>query len=221
MLDKREFDPEALDPVSLYKMMAGTIVPRPIGFITTMGSDGTFNAAPFSFFNMVSHIPPLVSVSVTHIKPIGGQKDTLRNIISHKQFVVNLVSEAIIGAVDRCSESYPAGVDELAVSGLTPVTSTLVKPPCVLESPVNFECELAAELTLPGCANTLLIGRVARVHIRRDLVGADFRIDHASLAAVGRIAGNLYCRTGATFTLSHDGFAAVAAETRQNPDVGH
>jgi flavin reductase (DIM6/NTAB) family NADH-FMN oxidoreductase RutF len=217
---KLEFDPRSLDSLSVYKLMAGSIVPRPIGFISTLGSDGIFNAAPFSFFNMVSHMPPLVSVSIARNKPAGPTKDTLANIMASGEFVINVVSKEIVAAVDQCSHSYPADVDEIEISGLTPCASSTVRPPCILESPVSFECRLAGQGVLPDSIHCLVIGSIVRIHVRSDLLTSEFRIDQSRLAAVGRMAGNTYCHTGDMFTLAHDGFAAVPRQTVAHADGG-
>jgi flavin reductase (DIM6/NTAB) family NADH-FMN oxidoreductase RutF len=210
---KRELDPGTLDSLSVYKLLAGCIVPRPIGFITTIGTDGVFNAAPFSFFNMVSHLPPLVSVSIAYDKASGGQKDTLANIMATGEFVANVVSEEIVAAVDRCSESYHAGVDEIAISGLTAVPSKIVKAPCIGESPASFECVKVGQVSLPDSIHTLVIGRIVRFHIREDIMRPNFKIDQSKLAAVGRMAGSVYCHTDDMFTLGHDDFASISGTT--------
>jgi flavin reductase (DIM6/NTAB) family NADH-FMN oxidoreductase RutF len=206
---KSAFDPAELDPLSIYKMMAGSIVPRPIGFISTVSENGIFNAAPFSFFNMVSHIPPLVSVSIAHQKRSGEPKDTLTNILATGEFVVNIVSSEIVAAVERCSENYPSDVDEIAAVGLTAIPGLLVKPPLIAESPVNFECVLVGQSPLPDSIHSLLIGRIVQIHVRDGVISSDYRVNQTELAAIGRMAGRAYCHTDSVFTLAHDGFAAV------------
>ena len=207
---KRELDPDALDHHSDYKIMAGCIVPRPIGFISTVDRSGIANAAPFSFFNMVSHIPPMVSVSIARNRAGDGPKDTLANIQTSGEFVVNIVTDDIVAAVDRCSEPYPPEIDEIALSGLTPAASAALKAPAILESPANFECRMIRQVDLPDSIHTLIIGQVVRMHIRNDILTPQFRIDQKRLAAIGRMAGSTYCRTADMFTLAHDGFAAVS-----------
>jgi flavin reductase (DIM6/NTAB) family NADH-FMN oxidoreductase RutF len=208
---KCDLDPAQLDHQSVYKIMAGCIVPRPIGFISTIDGAGTFNAAPFSFFNMVSHIPPMVSVSIARNRAGDGPKDTLANILAGGDFVVNIVTEDFVEAADRCSEFLPPEIDEIALTGLTAHASTSVKSPRIAESPVNFECRLLSSVDLPAALHTLVIGRVVRMHIRDDILLPSHRIDQQRLAAVGRMAGSTYCRTRDMFSTAHDGFAAVAA----------
>ncbi len=208
---KREIDPASLDHQAVYKIMAGSIVPRPIGFISTLDGHGVFNAAPFSFFNMVSHIPPMVSASIASNRAGTGPKDTLANILASGEFVVNIVSEDIVAAADLCSEYQPPEIDEIAMSGLTPEASVCIAPPRIGESPVNFECRLIARVDLPESLHTLVVGRIVRIHVRDDVLLANGRIDQARLAAVGRMAGSTYCRTRDRFETAHDGFAAVEA----------
>jgi flavin reductase (DIM6/NTAB) family NADH-FMN oxidoreductase RutF len=205
-VDKLILDPAAMDATSVYKIMAGSIVPRPIGFLSTVSRDGVRNLAPFSFFNMVSHIPPLVSVSITQLMPSGRNKDTLANILEIGEFVANIVDEKLARAVDVCAREYPPEVDEFVVAGVTPAPSTLVRPPRVEESMINFECEVAHIFPLPESVNTLVVGRVRLMHVHPDVMGNNGRIDIKRLAPIGRLVGNAYCRTADSFTLDHDTF---------------
>jgi flavin reductase (DIM6/NTAB) family NADH-FMN oxidoreductase RutF len=207
-LPKSELDPSQMADLDVYKILAGCIVPRPIGFMTTIARDGVVNAAPFSFFNMISHIPPLVGFSVAR-KPTGP-KDTLTNVVDSGEFVVNIVNEEIVAAADVCSGLFAPEVDELALSGLTAVASSVVRAPRIAESPVNFECRLLQTVLFPGSPSTFIIGQVLRMHVRQNVLLAGHRIDHSALAAVGRMAGNSYCRTSDTFSLDHDTFTVLA-----------
>src|ERR1041385_6890840 len=125
----------------IYRLMIDCIVPRPIAFVSTLSAEGVGNLAPFSFFNGVSSEPPTLVFSISR-KRDGGKKDTLVNIESTPQFVVNLVTEPMAAPMHQTSADYPYGVDEMAKVGLTPVPSTRVRPPRVGESPVQMECEL-------------------------------------------------------------------------------
>jgi len=198
--------PDDLDHKSVYKIMAGCIVPRPISLTTTVSPDGIRNAAPFSFFNMVSHSPPMVSLSFSPPKLGGHRKDTLANIESTGEFVVNIVGYDIAEAQDRCSETYGPEIDEIALTGLTAVPSQLVAPPRIAESRASFECRAINILPLPESRSTLVIGRVVMMHLHRSILLADHRIDHAALDAIGRMTGNSYCRTSDVFTLAHNAF---------------
>src|SRR5580692_9201202 len=185
-------------PIS-YKLLIGSIVPRPIAFVSTISVEGAYNLAPFSFFNAVCGEPPVVCFSSGNRLP---SKDTLANVRATGEFVVNIVSEGIAEQMNACSGDYPAGVDEFAVSGLTPVASDLVRPPRVLESHVNMECKLlqTIEVSNKPLGGTLILGEVVRFHID-DAIVEEFRIDPDGLAAVGRMAGNTYTRTRDRFDL--------------------
>jgi flavin reductase (DIM6/NTAB) family NADH-FMN oxidoreductase RutF len=206
---KRELDPAKMSSTDVYKIIAGCVVPRPIGFISTVSPEGVYNAAPFSFFNALSHIPPLVCISISPIYATGEQKDTLKNILAGGEFVANIVSEEIASAQDYCSGTFAPEVDEIAASGLTAVPSKLVKPPRIEESPVNFECRLVQTIPLPESPYTLVLGRVLLIHIRDDILLPNGRIDAARLAAVGRMTGNSYTRTRDVFTLDHNTFEVL------------
>lgn len=205
-VEKIEFDPEAMDRTSVYKILCGVVVPRPIGLIATRSRDGVPNVAPFSFFNAVSHVPPLVCVSIAPVLPAGRRKDTLANLTDTGEFVANIVSEAIAGPMDVCAGEYPPEVDEFARAPFTPVPSKLVGAPRVAESPVNLECRVVQILPLPESVYTMVIGRVCYMHVRSDIVLPEGRIDPQRLAAVGRMTGNSYTRTREIFTLKHDTF---------------
>ena len=105
--DKLALGPGSMASTNVYKILAGCIVPRPIGFFSTVGADGVFNAAPFSFFNGISHAPPLVCASIARIYETGRTKDTLANVLHTRDFVVNIVDEDLARAQDLCSETYP------------------------------------------------------------------------------------------------------------------
>lgn len=201
---KLVFDPTAMEDIYTYKLLTGCIVPRPIGFISSIGPDGVLNAAPFSFFNAISHKPPLVGFSVAPLLPSGRRKDTLANVRESGEFVVNIVTESIVRAQDICAREFPPEVDEFKQAGITAVPSERIKTPRVAESPVNFECAVVQILPLPESIYTFVIGRVLCMHIREDLVMAGGRIDLPALAAVGRMTGNAYSRATDVFTLDYD-----------------
>ena len=204
------FDPLQMELAMVYKIMAGCIVPRPIAFVSTISRASVINAAPFSFFNVLSHIPPLIGISISKIYKTGTNKDTLTNIVEGRDFVINIVNNDIVRAQDLCSNAYPPEVDELALSGLTAVPSKIVRAPRVEESPVNFECALTQVMPLDDSPYTLVIGRIVYMHVRADLLQPRGNIDLKRLDAVGRMAGKVYARTQELFALDHDSFQVVA-----------
>ncbi len=198
----REFDLAALSHQEAYQLLNGAVVPRPIALVSTCSRDGAHNLAPFSFFNVVASCPPALSFSVMRRGQTDRKKDTLLNIEETGEFVVQVVTGAIAGAVNRASADHPRGEDELELVGLTALPSRHVRPRRVAESPVHFECRLLQVVevgTGPG-GGSLVIGEVLRAHVSDD-VWRDGRIDQALLEAVGRMGGPTWLRTTDRFDL--------------------
>ena len=192
-------DPQTASSIANYRLLSGAVIPRPIAFVSTISLDGVRNLAPFSFFNAVCSEPPVVSFCPTVREPL---KDTLANVLATREFVVNIVNEAIAAQMNICAAEYPADVDEFEVSGLTAVASDVVKPPRVLESPVSMECRLIEVVDvsrLPRGAS-LVLGEVVRFHVHDGVVN-DYIIDPDKLRAVGRMSANSYVRTRDRFEL--------------------
>ncbi|MBI5214227.1 MAG: flavin reductase family protein [Ignavibacteriae bacterium] len=186
---------------NIYKLLIGTVVPRPIAFVSTVSAEGIRNLAPFSFFNAVCSNPPIILFS-TSIRKDGTHKDTYRNVVETKEFVVNIVSEEIAEQMNKCATDVPPDVDEFLLSGLTPTPSDLIKPPRVKESSISMECTLNQIIHFgnqPGGAATIF-GEVLRFHIADELFN-NFRIDAEKLNAIGRMGGAFYTRTKDRFEL--------------------
>lgn len=185
-----------------YKLLIGSIIPRPIAFVTTLSEIGVLNAAPFSFFNIVTANPPMVSVSVQ--RKNGLQKDTARHAAARGEFVVHIADESYIDAVNQTAAPVPPEVSEVELAGLTPVPSDRIAVPGVAEAKVRMECVLEESIPLGGedgdPACDLLIGRVVRFHID-DSLYEQGRIDPDALLPVSRLAGDDYAKLGERFTL--------------------
>lgn len=194
-----KIDPNSLNQTDLYKLMIDVIVPRPIAFVSTVNRTGAFNLAPFSYFNGVSSAPPMIMISVGR-QHDGSKKDTDRNIEETGEFVVNVVTESVAEAMNIASTNFPSGVSEFEQAHLTPVPSDLVRPPRVLESPVNMECRLVQAIELGNPPNTLTIGEVLRFHIVGELY-EDGHVDPLKLKPVGRLGGMRYCRVNDLFEM--------------------
>jgi flavin reductase (DIM6/NTAB) family NADH-FMN oxidoreductase RutF len=191
-----EFTPDSLPWKSMYKLMIGSIVPRPIGWISTVDDQGQPNLAPFSFFNAAGATPPSVLFCPMVREVDAGQKDTLHHVRATAEFVVNIVTEALGPAMNLTATEFPSEVDEFAAAGLAPAASALVRPPRVAESPIHFECRVAHILDLgtePGAAS-VVIGRVLLLHVADELLLGPDKIEIARLQPIGRLAGNGYCR---------------------------
>jgi flavin reductase (DIM6/NTAB) family NADH-FMN oxidoreductase RutF len=203
----RSFDPAHESVQNIYKLMIGAIVPRPIAFVSSLDEHGLRNLAPFSYFTAVSADPPVVLFcpSVRQEDPRRGlraHKDTLLNIVATREFVVNVVTEAIAEKMNATSAQVPPEVDEFELVRLTPLPSELVKPPRVAESPVQMECRLRRiiEVSDRPAGGSIVLGEVVRFHVAEDLLD-NFRIDPDKLAAVGRMGGPTYVRTRDRFDL--------------------
>lgn len=198
----RKVDPKQLSERENYKFLIGSIIPRPIAFVTSISEEGVVNAAPFSFFNIVSSNPPMISVSIQRKK--GEKKDTARNIRAKEQFVVHIVDTENVEQVNATSASLPPNESEVALAGMSLVKSEIIDVPGVKEAKVRLECVLEKALELggddnhPGC--DLIIGKVVYYHIEESLY-EDGRIDPKGLGAVSRLAGNDYAEIGAQFTI--------------------
>jgi len=180
-------DPESISPGAMYRFMIGVVVPRPIAFVSTVGPEGRFNVAPFSYFNAITNRPPLIGIS---INLRGGEpKDTLRNIRATGDFVVNTVDEPLTLRMVHASGDWPEGVSEFELTGLTPVASDRVKSPRVAESPVSLECRLHREIEFGDTA--LVVGEILRAHVA-DRVLTEGRVDIEKLRPVGRLGGDGY-----------------------------
>ncbi|MEK4061335.1 MULTISPECIES: flavin reductase family protein [Paenibacillus] len=180
-----------------YKLLIGSIVPRPIAFVTSVDEAGIVNAAPFSFFNIVNDDPPMVMFSCVR-KADGEMKHTPRNIAANKEFVVHIVDEDNIAAVNHTSINAPGGISELELAGLTAVPGQAVKVPRVQECKIAMECRLVQLVELGHC--DMVIGEVLGFHVEDELIH-NGRIDVGKLKPVSRLAGASYAAIGRTFEL--------------------
>ena len=198
-MSKRSFDLEAIETEDAYKLLSGVVVPRPIGWIGTRRDDGSFNLAPFSFFNAVSSSPPTVLFS-------GGRhpdrpKDSVAFAERSGEFTVNIVSEEVAEAMSVTSGSFSSEDDEFAIAGLTAVVGTKVDAPMVAESPANLECRVVDILDIGRVGRSrVVIGQVVAMHVREDVLDGT-RMDNDALKAVGRMAGNTYINTRDRFDI--------------------
>lgn len=190
------FDPEKQTERENYKLLIGSIIPRPIAFVTSKSGEGIINAAPFSYFNIVSSNPPMLSVSVQ--RKGSERKDTARNILAGGEFVVHIVDEENVFEVNETAASLPPDESEIDVTKLTLVDSEVVGVPAVKQSKVRFECVLQQAVELPH--NDLLIGRIVRIHVD-EAIYENGRIDPEELKPVSRLAGTNYAKLGEIFSL--------------------
>ncbi|PLS18704.1 hypothetical protein CVD28_06165 [Bacillus sp. M6-12] len=194
-------DPSTNTERENYKFLIGSIIPRPIAFVTSLSEEGVLNGAPFSYFNIVSSNPPMISLSVQ--RKNGTMKDTAKNILDTKEFVVHIVDEQNVEKINETAASLPPDQSEVEQANLTPVESVKVSVPGVKEAKIRMECTLEHAIQLggtdsPGC--DLLIGKVVHFHIDDDIY-ENGRIDPNGIAAVSRLAGQNYAKIGDIFAI--------------------
>lgn len=187
-----------------YQILIGAVGPRPIAWVSTVNRGGQPNVAPFSFFNAISAKPPLLGFSpgLRRIESSSHAKDTLSNIRATGEFVVNVVTFDLAEQMNLTSGEYGHEVNEFEVAKLTPAPSEKVKPPRVLESPVNFECKLERIIDFGSewPSSSLVIGEIVLVHLG-DAVLRDGHFDRDALDLIGRMGGDQYSRTTERFEM--------------------
>jgi len=198
-----EIPPENLPWESVYKILIGSVVPRPIGWISTMDSIGRPNLAPFSFFNVVCANPPHV-LFCPNVRITDHQtKDSLHNVRATGEFVVNIVTEELAKVMNLTSTDLPAEVNEFEIAGLSVSPSKAVRPPRVAASPIHYECKVSHIFDLgdqPG-AGSVVIGRVVHIHVEESVLFGGDKIDLAKLKPIGRLGGNGYCKVTDLFEM--------------------
>ena len=193
-----QFDPTVIDSAAMYKLLIGSVVPRPIAWVSSVDADGVRNLAPFSYFMAITHDPPTVAFSSgPRGAEIGGgvrgKKDTLHNVEVTREFVVNVVDDALAEAMNVTSGDYAADVDEFAKAGLEVASSVKVRAPRVAAAPVSMECRLARVIPVGNLPHHLIVGEIVHMHVRDDVFDpATGRLDMHRLKPVGRLAGHLY-----------------------------
>jgi len=193
-----QFDPHVIDSAAMYKLLIGSVVPRPIAWVSSVDAEGVRNLAPFSYFMAITHDPPTIAFSSgPRGAEIGGgvrgKKDTLHNVEVTREFVVNVVDDALAEAMNVTSGDYTPDVDEFTQAGLVAAPSVKVKPPRVAAAPVNMECRLAQIIPVGNLPHHLIVGEIVHMHVRDDVFDPSTgRLDMHRLKPVGRLAGHLY-----------------------------
>ena len=193
-----QFDPQVIDSAAMYKLLIGSVVPRPIAWVSSVDAEGVRNLAPFSYFMAITHDPPTIAFSSgPRGAEIGGgvrgRKDTLHNVEITREFVVNIVDDNLAEAMNVTSGDYTPDVDEFTQAGLVAAPSVKVKPPRVAAAPVNMECRVAQIIPVGNLPHHLIVGEIVHMHVRDDVFDpATGRLDMHRLKPVGRLAGHLY-----------------------------
>jgi flavin reductase (DIM6/NTAB) family NADH-FMN oxidoreductase RutF len=190
-------DPQTATALDFYQFMIASVAPRPIAFVSTVDDEGNTNLAPYSFFNAFSAKPPILIFSTSRRMRDNSTKDTLSNVESTKECVINIVSHKLAGQMALTSINYPIGTSEFDKAGLTPIPSDLVKAYRVKESPVQFECSVEQILPLgtEGGAGCLIICKILRMHIDEAVLDNEKkRIDPYKIDLIGRLGRSYYTR---------------------------
>ncbi len=199
-----EINPTEIPGPALNRIITGSVVPRPIAWVSTVDDAGKPNLAPFSFFNAVCYNPPTLLFCPGVRATDAGRKDTYYNLLATKEFVINIVTEELAEAMNITATEMPPEVNEFEMAGLTPSPSTRVRPPRVAESPVNFECTLNQIIDIgdgsPG-SGWVVIGNVVHVHVADDVLLPDYKINIQALKPIGRLAGFNYTRVSDIFEI--------------------
>jgi flavin reductase (DIM6/NTAB) family NADH-FMN oxidoreductase RutF len=196
-----EINPSEVEHKQVYKLLTGSLVPRPIAWVSTVSSDGVPNLAPFSFFTAVWSwsAPPMVLFCPGTRGSDGKEKDTYYNVKATGEFVVNFVNEATAEAMNITATEVPADVNEFERAGLTAIASKIVNVPRVKESPIQFECKLHEMVHLPGAH--IVIGEIVYMHFDEAVYKEGNYIDIAAYQPIGRLAGNMYAHIDDLFKL--------------------
>jgi flavin reductase (DIM6/NTAB) family NADH-FMN oxidoreductase RutF len=203
-----QIDPSTAPPPSIYKLLIGCVVPRPIAWVSTVSAGGVPNLAPFSFFMGVCNDPPTIAFSSG---PRGGdsrdggprrKKDTVVNVEATGDFVVNVVDDTLAEAMNLTSGEYPPDVDEFALAGLAAAPSVKVRAPRVGAAPISMECRVVQIVPVGRGPHSLVLGEIVHFHVRDDLYdAASGRIDMHRLKPVGRLAGQMYTHVHDIFSM--------------------
>lgn len=187
------FDFADLSAKDRYKLLIGSVIPRPVAFVTTLSAAGQANAGPFSFFNVLTHDPAIVALGIENYPDLRF-KDTARNIRETEEFTIHIVDAPLVDQMEICAIKFGPEVDELAVAGLETVPGLHVRSPRIVKAPVALECRRMMTLEV-GPAREIVLGKVLGLFIRETLVDpANLHIDQVAMNAVGRLGGHLYAR---------------------------
>ena len=186
-----QVDPTLYSNLENYKLLSNLVMPRPIAWVTSLNQTGVVNLAPFSLFNKVSDDPLYIIISIG-LNANGQPKDTARNIQDNGEFVVNMVTEELLDAMNVSAAAFPPDLSELEATGLNTAPCIHIKTPRVAQAQVSLECKLFSAQALG--TYTLFIGEVVMFHVADDLIGPGLRVNN--FAPIGRLSSpSIYCRT--------------------------
>jgi len=197
-----QIDVSKTDVVAVYQMLVGLVTPRPIAWVTTLSQAGVVNLAPFSFFNTFGANPPVVIFSPT-LKRDGGKKDTLINIETNGEFVINASTEKHADLINMSSKMLLPDESEVELTGLTTLKSDKVRPPRLAEVPFALECRVLQIIPVGNGAISanLVVGEIVMMHIDDAVLDRKGQPDPRKIRAIARLGGEFWCRTQDLFQL--------------------
>lgn len=198
-----QINPQDIASRDMYKLLIGSVQPRPIAWVSTVDAHGVPNLAPYSFFTAVCSDPPTIVFCPGVRRQTGLPKDSLLNVRETGEFVVNIVTESLAEKMNITSTELDHDVNEFEYAGVEAAQSVMVKVPRVAESPIAIECKLDQIVTIsdqPG-GGFIVVGRVVYMHINDDVYIPDFKIDTLKVQPVGRLAGSGYTKVNDIFEM--------------------
>jgi flavin reductase (DIM6/NTAB) family NADH-FMN oxidoreductase RutF len=212
------FTTQELPAGAAYKLLAGSIVPRPIALVTSVSGDGVVNAAPYSFFNVLGSDPPLLALGVGNKAP-DLPKDTAHNIVQSGEFVVNLVSVEMAESMNICAVDFPAEFSEVEAAQYELGNGQAIKTPHIVGSPSSFECKLEQILQIGN--NRVILGTVVGFHMEETIINlSNFRVNTDKMGLIGRMGGaGGYVRTTDTFEMARMDFSEWKMNQQNQLDI--
>jgi flavin reductase (DIM6/NTAB) family NADH-FMN oxidoreductase RutF len=210
-----KIDINALPPATQYKLLCATVVPRPIALVTTRSENGDDNAAPFSFFNVMGDDPPVLVIGLEARRDSGRLKHTTQNIEDSGEFVVHIIDEAMVQAMNICAIDFPEGFSEAAAAGLPLIESSVIQPKRIADAPIAFECRKIGMVDVSP-SRKIAIGHIVMMHVRDGLMDPlTHHVDPEQFQPVGRLFGRLYTRTHDRFELGIPSYADWQAAVQE------
>jgi flavin reductase (DIM6/NTAB) family NADH-FMN oxidoreductase RutF len=206
------YDTEKNDHGLPFNPFKSCVIPRPVGWVSTLSHDGIVNLAPFSMFNQLGYDPPIVMFSGSNRPGTGRRKDSVTNAEETGEFVVNMATWELRDKIAATSRFVEPEADEFEIAGLTKTPSRFVAPPRVVESPIHLECKFHSTMTLPSnrrdTAHHVVIGNVVGIHIRDDVLTADGKIDVLKIRPLARLGYLDYSSVTEVFPMEPQATAA-------------
>lgn len=191
-------DGQSLDTETAYRLVVGCVAPRPVAWITTVDAEGRVNAAPFSSYNYVATSPPMLAINIAQRAGDSRTKDTARNILASREFVVNVATEHNMELMHQSAQEFAPEVSEVDVLGIPLLPSRHVRAPRIAIAPVQMECRLDQAIVLGRGINTLYIGEIVAFHLSTDVYDGQ-RVDTARMRPIARLGGPFYAGLGEIF----------------------